>query len=338
MKEGRIPLLGAALGDALGAGVEGGHALARALEEDPEGVGRRFFSHSPFGFRPGELTDDTQMAWSAFSELRRGLPDVTMEPGRREYLERVGGAYRQWYWSHPPDVGAATAGALRIDSVEGGWQSWGGGESAGNGSLMRATAPFAAGYRGEALRIAAALDSSLTHPDPRCVAACLWYSATLEALRERSPSEAMRAGLEALQSTAVGTWIQREVFLSRWPDGAAAVRQAVEGALAGDHVDCRQAPRHEWPTGFVISSLRQAAWAALQGTRADEALRLAVLHGGRDADTIGAIAGGLIGARFGPAALDQWDADRVRELRFGHDWPGVDTRGAFIDLLSNESR
>lgn len=67
----------------------------------------------------------------------------------------------------------------------------------------------------------------------------------------------------------------------------------VEAALAGEHVDCLSTSPAQWPTGYVLSSLRQAAWAALQ----DDGLRLAVLHGGRDADTIGAIAGGLIGGR-----------------------------------------
>lgn len=332
MKDREIPLLGAALGDALGAGVEGGTALARAMSEDPEGIGRRFFPYSGFGFEEGELTDDTQMAWCAVAELRRGLPDLTMERGRREYLERVGAAYRAWYRSGPPDVGIATSAALRIDSVEGGWQSWGGGTSAGNGSLMRATAPFAAGYRGEALLLAAALDSSLTHPDPRCVAACVWYAATLEPAPEEL-SGAMRAGLRALERSDVAAWLDRAVFRDRWPEGASAVRQTVEGALSGVHVDCRRSPREEWPTGFVISSLGQAAWASLQAERADEALRLAVLHGGRDADTIGAIAGGLIGARFGRAALDHWDPALVKTLRLGHHWAGVDTRGAFLDLL-----
>jgi ADP-ribosylglycohydrolase len=116
--------------------------LARALQEDEDGVGRRFFPFSPFRFRPGELTDDTQMAWAASCELRAELPDLTQTEGRLAYLRRVGSAYRDWYRSAPPDVGGATSDSLRIDSIDGGWQSWAGGEAAGNGSLMRATAPY----------------------------------------------------------------------------------------------------------------------------------------------------------------------------------------------------
>ena len=344
----RIPLLGAALGDALGAGVEGGHALARAIEEDRDGVGRRFFPHSPFGFQPGELTDDTQMAWAAFVELRRGLPDVMVKNGQHQYVERVGGAYRAWYQSEPPDVGAATAGALSFDSIDGGWKSWAGGESAGNGSLMRATAPYVAGYRGEALLVAAALDSSITHPDPRCVASCVWYSATLEAAQEaEDPSrlmEAIKDGLKALHKADVLRWLAPlaeespdswAAFRSRWADAKAEVNRAIEKALAGHYIDCLQTPWEQWPTGFVMSTLPQSTWAALQGKRADEALRLAVVHGGRDADTIGAIAGGLIGARFGQEALSHWDARMLKELRLGHHWLYSGKEGALFELLGS---
>ncbi len=301
-------ITGAALGDALGAGVEGGRALARALKEDPEGVGRRFFPYSPFGFRPGDVTDDTQMTWAALVELDRGRPDVTSAAGRREYLERVGGAYRAWFRRGPPDVGAATAAALRSD----GWTSWAGGDSAGNGSLMRATATYVAGYRGEALRIAAVLDSTLTHPDPRCVAACLWYAATLEAGGD------LRRGLEAL-TMDVG-WLDRPELPWPWEAGAGRVKAVVEGALAGEHVDCLSTSPAEWPTGYVLSSLGQAAWAATQV----DGLRLAVLHGGRDADTIGAIAGGLIGARGGAP-----DERLLAELRLD----GL----SFLELLRERS-
>jgi ADP-ribosylglycohydrolase len=340
----RIPLLGAALGDALGAGVEGGRALQRALAEDEPGVGRRFFPYSPFGFKPGELTDDTQMAWAALVALTEGpLPAAT----GAGYLARVGPAYRAWLRSHPPDVGAQTYQALAHDADTGGFQAWGGGEGAGNGSLMRATATFVAGYRGDSLLRAAALDSALTHADPRCVAACVWYAATLErAAAVDAPerfAEAVEGGLVALEQADVIAYLEPlgaqvphawEAFRSRWVGGRETIRATVREALAGEHVDCRTAPPSAWPTGFVIDSLRQAAWAASQGARADESLRLAVLHGGRDADTIGAIAGGLIGARFGARALEQWE---LPDLRLGHRWPGVG-QGPFLELLATLGR
>ena len=333
-----MPILGAALGDALGSGVEGGQALGRAIAEDRDGVGRRFWSYSPFGFKPGEVTDDTQMTLAAVQALRAGRPDLTTEAGRNAYAERVGAAYRGWLRSGPPDVGAATRAALLDPSILGGFRSWAGGDSAGNGSLMRATAPFTAGYRGAELLAAAVVDSAITHPDPRCVAACLWYSATLEAAADANDpariADMMRRGLAVLRDPRVdieallGSLASGEpkawaAFRSRWSEARAEVARSIEAALAGEHIDCLTSPWTKWPTGFVMDSLRQAAWAALQGHTADEPIRLAVLHGGRDADTIGAIAGGLLGARFGERALEHWSLDLLAQVHLEHAPPGV---------------
>lgn len=346
-----MPLLGAALGDALGSGVEGGQALGRAIAEDRDGIGRRFWSYSPFGFKPGEVTDDTQMTLAAVQALRAGRPDLTTAPGRTAYAERVGAAYRGWLRSGPPDVGAATRAALLDPSILGGFRSWAGGDSAGNGSLMRATTPFTAGYRGAELLAAAVVDSAITHPDPRCVAACLWYSATLEAAADVSDpakiADVMRRGLEVLRDARVdieallgalaeGAPKEWAAFRSRWSEARAEVARSVEAALAGEHIDCLTSPWTQWPTGFVMDSLRQAAWAALQGHTADEPLRLAVLHGGRDADTIGAITGGLVGARFGEQAMEHWSLDLLAQVRLEHAPPGVPSGtilGVVRDLL-----
>ncbi|MBI2373932.1 MAG: ADP-ribosylglycohydrolase family protein [Deltaproteobacteria bacterium] len=343
-----LPMLGAALGDALGAGVEGGRALQRGIDTDVESVGRRFLPYSPFGFKPGELTDDTQMAWAALSALRTGaLPGVDGDGA--QYLERVGRAYRSWYASHPPDVGATTAASLRRPGVAGGFER-SASRSAGNGSLMRATAPYVAGYRAEALLRAAALDSALTHADSRCVASCVWYAATIEAAAKLDEPtrfrDAIELGLEALQKADVVGWLEPlgrsapswAMFCAVWPTACEEVAHVVRAAAEGHHVNCLETPWQRWPTGFVLDSLGQAVWAAVHSDRADEGLRLAVLHGGRDADTIGAIAGGLLGARFGPRALTHWDPELVGQLRLGHHWAGVETEGRFVDLLAATSQ
>lgn len=340
-----MPLLGAALGDALGSGVEGGQALGRAIAEDAGAVGRRFWPYSPFGFAPGEVTDDTQMALTCLAALRADRPDTSTTEGRLAYVERVGAAYRAWLRSGPPDVGVATRTALLQKSPAGGWEAWAGTDSAGNGSLMRATAPFCAGYRGARLIAAAALDSALTHPDPRCVAACIWYSSTLEAAtRIGDPTRvavAMRSALDVLRAVSIEGLLERlassapsawKAFTSRWSGARDEVTEVVESALAGEHIDCIATPWPSWPTGFVIDTLQQATWAALQGDTADEALRLAVLHGGRDADTIAAIAGGLVGARFGVRALGHWSPHLLGRVTLGHGVPGV-AQGPLFEAL-----
>lgn len=283
------------------------------------------------------------MSLAALLALRE-LPDVSDALGRLTFSKRVAEAYWAWLRSDPPDVGGATRAALQHQSLDGGWSAWAGKDSAGNGSLMRATAPFAAGYRGESLLIASVLDGVLTHPDPRCVAACLWYAATLEAALEANAperlAEAMTTGLARLSAVDAPTllsWLPagddrlHPTFVERWPAACVAVTDAVLGAIQGEHVDCQSATWTEWPTGFVLSTLKQAAWAALQGAAASEALRLAVLHGGRDADTIGAVAGGLIGARFGTHA--QWPAELLHQLTLGHRVAAFPRGASILEVL-----
>ena len=341
---GKIPMACAALGDALGAGVEFSANLLRALNSDEEGLGRRFFPYSPFGFAPGELTDDTQMAWAALSATREGHPDVMTEAGEADFLISVGSAYRAWFDSDPPDVGGATAGALGWTGPSGGWESWGGSRSAGNGSLMRQTWPYAVGYRGEALLKASALDSSLTHPNPICVAACVWYSAAIELLAAggKSAAEAMALALNRLEEAPIRVWLAPSgstslrawnQFLSSYENSLALVGETVRSALAGQHIRCDLDNQSSWPTGYVISSLGQAVSAAVEGSSSDEIVRLAVRHGGHDTDSIAAIAGGLGGARFTGDGLTGWSSDILWLLRFGHQWPGPLCDGPFIKLL-----
>ena len=82
-------------------------------------------------------------------------------------------------------------------------------------------------------------------------------------------------------------------------------------------------------TGWVVEAL-QGAWAAITTTRAADAthLRLAlesVVRGGRDTDTVAAIAGGLLGARWGASAVPaEWRL-------IVHGWP-VLTAAALVRL------
>jgi ADP-ribosyl-[dinitrogen reductase] hydrolase len=72
-------------------------------------------------------------------------------------------------------------------------------------------------------------------------------------------------------------------------------------------------------SGFVLHTLQTALFHALTADSAEDAIVNAV-NGGGDADTIGAVAGAVAGARFGASALpERWlDAlsgeDELREL------------------------
>jgi ADP-ribosyl-[dinitrogen reductase] hydrolase len=64
-------------------------------------------------------------------------------------------------------------------------------------------------------------------------------------------------------------------------------------------------------TGYVVDTLHAALWANAKGKTLKDILLLAVNHGG-DTDTIGAVAGGLAGIRFG---MDQIPQEWMDDLR-----------------------
>jgi hypothetical protein len=190
------------------------------------------------------------------------------------------------------------------------------GLTAGNGSLMR-TAPVALAFLGDpgGLTQAATAVSALTHYDPEAGEACvLWCHAIRHAVLTGALDA--RAGLDWLPAPGRERW--------------AARLEAAEHARTADFTR----------NGWVVEAL-QAAWCAIAATPVPDDdpargsfraghLRLALeeaVRGGRDADTVAAIAGGLLGAAYGASAVPaRW------RLRL-HGWPGLRPRD-LIDLAA----
>lgn len=291
-------MLGTAVGDALGAGYEFGSARLGPGGPDMIGGGLGDFA-------PGEWTDDTTMAWCVLdvAAQRRGLLS-------EESLAAVARNFRDWYDTDPPDIGnqtravlgrggpSPTSAVLRQAAAD---YSAERARSAGNGSLMR-TAPVALAHLGnpdEIIRAATAV-GELTHADPRATQACvLWSLAIDRAVRERVLD--VRSGLEAFDDDEV-----RSYWASRIDD-------AEQGP-----------PSRFIKNGWVVEAL-QAAWSAIHhtpvpaddpGRHLADALATAIRIG-HDTDTVAAIAGGLLGARWGASAVPA----RWREIC--HGYPGL---------------
>jgi len=296
-------LLATAAGDALGAGYEFGGPLEDGTAVLMKGGGA-------FHWAPGEWTDDTSMAVVIARELAAGHP---LEDTAT--LDSICAAWIDWAAS-APDVGnqtaavlggadSPTAAACRAAAATLHART---GRTAGNGSLMR-TAPVALAYLRdgdeEALAQATAAVSALTHADPAAGEACaLWCLGIRQAVREGTVD--LPGAVARLRELGLLT-AERERY---WLDvlGEAEAKQ----------------PRDFEHNGWVVHAL-QGAWSAI--SHADslrDALERAV-RGGRDTDTVAAIAGGLAGALWGAAAVpDEW-VEKV------HGWPvvdGVATTGA----------
>lgn len=285
-------VLGTAAGDALGAGYEFGPPLLDDAPVTMKGGGG-------FGWAPGEWTDDTSMSVPILRAVADGL-DLADE----STLDRIVAEWVGWAQS-APDVGLQTRQVLRplrgeptaaaarasARAVHGA-----SGRSGGNGSLMR-TAPVALGYladgREQALADAARAVSELTHFEADAGDACvLWCLAIRHAVRtaELDP----RVGL---------AWLPAE-RRERW-----------EALISGAE---QKQPRDFDRNGWVVQAL-QGAWSAIHhaheaGEGLVGALERAV-RGGRDTDTVAAIAGALAGAARGASGIPfGW-------MRMLHGWP-----------------
>jgi len=264
-------LWGVAAGDALGATLEFLHPDAIA---ERHGTHTEIVGGGAFNWRPGQGTDDTDLTYAT-------LCPYVEEPFPT--LSSFGENYLDWYRTNPRDIGGTTATALRTLSNTNDPTSSGstGERSQGNGSLMRAI-PTALIHRDnpEALVRDSKSISAITHAHPNCVDACVAYNQIAAQLIFGQPVE--RAISWARQQTT---------------------NPYVEDALS---VDPATPVTHMQTSGWVIHSLAAAIWA-IQQPRGFEATLVALVNRGDDADTTGAIAGGLLGAYHGADAIpNRW--------------------------------
>ncbi len=293
-------LVGMACGDALGAGYEFGPPLADGHDVKMAGGGG-------FGWAPGEWTDDTSMAIVIAQaaadghDLRATLTQDAVVSGWVRWMRHakdVGIQTRQV-------LGAVTDAAPSVSASEAAWQHHeSNGQSGGNGSLMR-TAPVALALLDDpaAMVDAARSVSSLTHYDPDAGDACvLWCLAIREAVVNQRLD--LVSGVAWLDSDRQQLWRDRIADSQhRRPRDFASNGWVVEALLAA------------W------SAIREVVGADLTRPRLEAGVLRQVLEaavrGGRDADTVAAIAGMLIGGRLGVSAVP------VAWQRILHGWPGL---------------
>lgn len=274
-------LLGTAVGDALGAPYEF-QAGNSNLKPQMKGGGG-------FKWEPGEWTDDTSMAICIAKAARHGrdlYDDKTLSRIVDDWVE----------WSHvAKDIGIQTHGVLsaveddrtadaaRRAAREFHVQK---GRSGGNGSLMR-TAPVALRYldnRSELAKAARAV-SNLTHYDTDAGDACVLWSLAIQHAVMHGKFD-LKAGLMYLPEGRRMDWQDR-----------------INEAEAND-------PSTFTNNGWVVGAL-QAAWSSIVHTEVPAdfpALHLqhtleTAIRIGHDTDTVAAIAGGLLGARWGASAI-----------------------------------
>ncbi|MGW2354539.1 ADP-ribosylglycohydrolase family protein [Actinacidiphila glaucinigra] len=299
-------LLGAAVGDALGVPYE----FKATLREDqrPGMIGGGL---GPY--EPGEYSDDTQMQVCVAQVAATGA-----DLRGPEALDAIAAGFQRWLSEGASDVGNQTrtvlgaAGRLPgspAEALREAARRYAAGHrlTAGNGSLMR-TGIVALAHLGDpaAMAEAATAVSALTHPDPDCADACVLWCSGIRTAVLHGTFDGVRDGLTLLPPERRQTW--------------------------ADRLDEAQAhpPHHFANNGWVVHAL-QAAWSAITRTTVPElnpaqghfpaqhlrhALEAAV-RAGTDTDTVAAITGALLGARWGCSAIPlDWQ-------QAVHGWPAL---------------
>jgi len=285
----RGALLGTAVGDALGAGYE----FKPPLGKDVPVV----FKASP-GLALGEYTDDTAQTIAIAIAASRSDLSVSLDEVAKEFFrwyEEDGGGIgiqTQRIFSQTKDRTSATLlteqSNLFRDTHE---------LAAGNGSLMRTAAvalPFLS--KPDVLGNVASEVSALTHSDLDCREACVIWSKAIRHAILFENFDGVQLAINELPAFRQSYW--NDLF-----DQADEVQDAAEFTN----------------NGWVIHAI-QAAFKVIMSTATQTPEHLvlgieAAVRVGNDTDTVAAIAGALLGARWGYSAIPKHWLEAI------HGWP-----------------
>lgn len=264
-------LLGQATADALGVHYETG--IRSNMKAEMLGGG--------YGFKAGEWSDDSQQMLC----IARAKSDPT----------GVAKNLLAWYASGPADVGPTASQVLGTAARNGGTpealtraakfcaksRGKGGGGMISNGGLMRNNASCLP-YLGNPEKIAQAARELcfLTHFDDYAGDACtLWSLAINQAVEEGEafdPESGILTGMKFIPSERQTRWYE-------------LIEQGITGPPPISNL-------------ATVRAFQAALWANVHAESFEHGAQLAINIGG-DTDTVAAIAGGLLGARFGASTI-----------------------------------
>lgn len=262
-------LVGAAVGDALGAPVE---FLTSNEINKQYGIYTEMTGGGFFNWRPGQTTDDTDMSMAILNSI--------VENGR--YMpEDIARRFVAWMEAGPPDIGGMTR--VGLSAIASGADFKDSGRSilprfgtAPNGSIMR-TASVGLIFRGQPERMFEASDeiSAMTHAHPDCLLACRMASSFISDLASgKNKAEA------------------RDLLMNRFKDSEKAMSMVYD-AMRGEFF--RDMYRGG---GYAFETFNIAFHTFMYEDNFEDTLVRAISFGG-DTDTQATVAGAFAGAHYG---------------------------------------
>ena len=303
-------MMGVIVGDALGCPVQfmGRSEIARRAAGPVKGMESGGAYHMP----EGTWTDDSSMALAALDSIRE-LGEVDLEDIMTRFVDwHEDGEYTPF--GEPFDMGNTCSLAIEKFEREHDSMTCGGTSerSNGNGSLMRIMPACLYAYDRK-LSIADAVKTvheigGLTHNHLRAKIACGLYYFCVRAILDRKGTliEQLQKGLD-------------EGVAYYEKDIAGRVELSYDGRL-GNLEEFAAVPEDEIKSsGYVVDSIEAAVWSLIRTDSFKDCLLTAV-NLGDDADTVGAIAGGLAALYYGYEGIpEEWLAviqrrDWIEEL------------------------
>lgn len=281
-------ILGVVTGDALGLPVQ---FLSRSeVKQNPI---TKMRGGGAFETPPGTWSDDGSLTLC----LTESLVDKGYD------LKDIADRFVRWYsegYCTPSgysfDIGRGTALAMQrlmkgIPPLEAGPSDE---RNNGNGSLMRIlpAALYFSSLSDENLIIKICEISKVTHGHPRSLLGCSLYALLVNyLLHGKKPEEAYHALQNQAPKLFKGTELEKELpYYHRLLQGDITLLNEEEIQSSG----------------YVVHTLEAALWSLLTSQSFKEILLKAV-NLGDDADSVGAVAGGLAGVYYGFSALpDEW--------------------------------
>lgn len=270
-------LYGIAVGDAMGAPWEGWRPKNIA---DKFGTVRDLLEFDQ-AWALGEFTDDT---WLTLATARA-------YDGSDFAPEKAGLAMVIWMRNIGKGIGRLTNMALsnlssgRCDIYTSGHKALAsaGGRGASNGSLMKCISTGLVHSDNTDILEETTVLSEITHADPRCVASCVGYNIVVSG---------------AIQGYGFGPLLEEARRVTQTIDTETA---RIFGYVA-DGEPTRFDPNVMKEIGFVHRALERALIAYRDAVSFEDEM-VKVINEGGDTDTNAAIAGGLLGVRFGYDAI-----------------------------------
>ena len=151
--------------------------------------------------------------------------------------------------------------------------------------------------------------AAVTHWDSRCIWSSVFVNLAIASLLREPPDGALRLVERAERA--------RETLgdaLTPFDIDTPVPARVIKVLDAADVTAPEEIGLDGWDMGFTLKAMQVALWCARRAADFKEAL-VAVVNAGGDADTNGAVAGAVLGVRFGLDAIPRRWRDRVAELR-----------------------